>query len=143
MKPAIMPMAIGISIGDILILIVILVIGSAFVRRFRRRRRFQLHRAMYGNAGEVEVTALIDAGADIEAQDKDGRTPLYQAAFLGKAETVAALIKAGADVNARTKYSQTPLHKAHGAGMVAALIEAGADVEARDKWGKTPLRVVA
>ena len=43
------------------------------------------------------VAALVNAGADLNAQDTDGRTPMHWAAMRGHAKAVAALTNAGAD----------------------------------------------
>ena len=50
-----------------------------------------------GDVGAVR--ALIEAGADVNAQDSRGRTPLMGAARLGYAETVRVLVGGGADVD--------------------------------------------
>ena len=48
------------------------------------------------------VTALVKAGADVNARNEDGVTPLHFAAASGTTPAVvAALVKAGADVNVR------------------------------------------
>ena len=48
-----------------------------------------------GQAGLAKV--LIDAGADVNAKDSDGDTPLQLAAFRGRTDIVKLLIAAGAD----------------------------------------------
>jgi ankyrin repeat protein len=58
-----------------------------------------------GNNSDPEViTALIGAGADVNAKNIDGITVLMCAA-LGNSnpEVIAALLQIGADINARTK----------------------------------------
>ena len=50
----------------------------------------------------------IAAGADPNARDRDGDTPLHMAAVGGNAETVAALVKAGADPKARDGDGRLP-----------------------------------
>lgn len=43
------------------------------------------------------VELLVNAGADVNAADKEGRTPLMRAALSDQVETLSILIKAGAD----------------------------------------------
>lgn len=58
-----------------------------------------LHAAAH--AGNVaEIRRLISAGADLEARDGYGRTPLHVAAFASNDEALRTLAKAGADLNA-------------------------------------------
>ncbi|KXZ41102.1 hypothetical protein GPECTOR_794g17 [Gonium pectorale] len=89
--------------------------------------------------GYVEaVAALLQAGANKDAEDKDGATPLYVAAEKGHVEVVAALLQARANKEAANKDGATPLYAAamNGHGEVfAALLQAGADKEAANKVG--------
>ncbi len=61
------------------------------------------------------VTALLDAGADVNGSEEDGRTALHHAVFWGWPEIVRILIERKADVNAlagrEKKY--TPLSEAY------------------------------
>ena len=52
-------------------------------------------------AGRVEVTSnLINRGADIEHTDKDGWTPLIEAAYNARTNTLNLLLAKGADPSA-------------------------------------------
>ncbi len=46
------------------------------------------------------ISALLDAGADPDAHDSAGLTPLHAAAQEGHATAISALLDAGADPNA-------------------------------------------
>ena len=87
--------------------------------------------------------ALLDEGANVDARDADGRTPLYQAAsFNQEPGMIHLLIDSGADVEARDIRGDKPVHRAIEYGTVPvaeALIERGADIEAQDGRGSTPL----
>lgn len=59
-----------------------------------------LHRAAYeGDLTEIE--RLLTEGAETEARDGNGRTPLIVAAFASQDDAFAALVKGGADVTAQ------------------------------------------
>jgi ankyrin repeat protein len=51
---------------------------------------------------------LLNAGADPNATQEGGFTPLHSAAASGNNELVRLLIERGADPNARTATGQTP-----------------------------------
>ena len=89
------------------------------------------------------IRALVRAGADTEAKDARGDTPLFEALGSGYVAAVEVLVGEGADVCARDGEGATVLHRAAGKGdlgSVRVLVVAGADVAAL--WeGRTALTV--
>ncbi len=74
-------------------------------------------------------SATPSHGANVNAVNMNGRTPLYSAAFNGLVEIAEILIANGADVNAVDKGSRTPLTRAEEGGhkdVVKLLISHGA-----------------
>lgn len=55
----------------------------------------------------AQVKALLDRGADIEAKDRNGRTPLMLAAQRGRVETVRLLMARGAKTETRDREGNT------------------------------------
>ena len=79
---------------------------------------------------------LIESGADVNATDRHGSTPLINAAASGALDLAALLLANGAQVDAATKDGQTALMIAAGKGhreITALLLEAGADPNARTR----------
>ena len=88
------------------------------------------------------VEALIKAGADVNATNKDDMSALMKTALEGHGNCVQTLITAGADVNLRNSKETTCLMKAAFSGdknIVEALIQAGANVNASNVDGVTAL----
>ena len=87
-----------------------------------------------------QVRELLDAGADIDIQDKFGRTALMLSAAYGRADTVKLLLDAGADIDIQEEFGRTALVLAamwgH-TGVMELLIQAGADVDIRDSDSRT------
>jgi hypothetical protein len=70
-----------------------------------------LHRAMEGmevGSGGIAVM-LIARGADVNARERSGCTPLHIAAYRGYAEAVKVLLAHGADPTLKCADGQTPL----------------------------------
>jgi ankyrin repeat protein len=90
------------------------------------------------------VQALLDAGADVNLRDRNGRTAL---AFLastrfGSPSMARALLSRGANVDSEDSRGMTPLHEAlfnNNASIVPVLLDAGADVNHRSNDGMAPL----
>jgi truncated hemoglobin YjbI len=121
--------------------------GDPALAQERYAGRTLLHEA--AAAGEpAMVELLLSLGADPNALDGGGHTPLYSAgnecAVEGGGKVVRALVRGGADVNACEGVKRcTALHMAARRGhaeVAAALLDCGADLEVRDSHGETPLR---
>ncbi|KAI6171449.1 hypothetical protein M3Y97_01045800 [Aphelenchoides bicaudatus] len=98
-----------------------------------------LHEAAFSDYIEI-VKLLIESGADVNAKNNRGDTPIHRASQNGYIEIVKFLVEKGADVNATNKDHQTPLHYANRKlEVVKLLLESGANINATDAHGNTPL----
>jgi len=85
-----------------------------------------------------EVKQWLAQGADINAQDERGRTPIMAAVHGNRVETVKALVKAGADIDKQDARSDNPLLYASAEGqleIVRLMIDAGADTKLTNRYG--------
>jgi ankyrin repeat protein len=92
------------------------------------------------------ILELIEQGADVNAAQGDGTTPLHWAAYQLDAALVERLLERGAQANTTNRYGASPLSeavKAANAGIVAQLLKAGADVHAANGDGETALMLAA
>lgn len=115
------------------------------VRAEDDHRQTPLHFA----AREANMAAaqfLLHCSADVNTQDKWGRTPLFAAIYeeplvMDRVPIVTLLLENRANVNAQDEAGDTPLHMAaYGeTEVVKVLLEHGADVNAVDAAGETPL----
>ena len=106
-----------------------------------------LHKAAaQGNLARMKE--LLDAGANVNAPAKDGKTPLHLATMCGQEAVVKLLLGVSdIEVNASDKCGATPLHWAAENGHVEVvrllLGVSGIEVNASDIYGGTPLHLAA
>jgi len=119
----------------------------------------------------IDVTkVLVSNGADINAKDEGGHTPLqnavfhgdknvvefliakgaeisiHLAAYIGNCEKVKSLIKSGADPNSSNNDDDSILHHAVSGGhkdIAGLLIDSGANLNTKNRMGQTPLHIAA
>jgi uncharacterized protein len=85
-------------------------------------------------SSQVYIEMLLREGADMNAADTQGYTPLIRFAYDGNITGVAILLKHGASVNATTVDGKTALSEAVAQGyekLVQLLLDSGADPNVR------------
>ncbi|HET8824023.1 MAG TPA: ankyrin repeat domain-containing protein, partial [Terriglobales bacterium] len=92
--------------------------------------------AMYGSVEALQF--LLEKGADVNASNQSGATPLILAAW--SFERARLLVEHGATVNAATDKGVTPLlvaaSESGNARTVRYLLDKGADIRAQDTEGE-------
>lgn len=115
--------------------------------RTQRGRADALHAAVV-QGDRARVRQLLEAGADPNARDARGTTPLMLATT---APMVELLVASGADVRAEDAQGRTLVGRIAATasleespiGLLRAVVRAGADVDRANRAGETPLEVAA
>lgn len=101
------------------------------------------HAAGFGTIETLQL--LVDAGAEINAKNTRGSTPLHWA--VPEEKKVRLLLAHGAAVNAKLADGRTPLYLAtflgNGHPVIRLLLEHGADPNLRAGGGRAPLAIAA
>jgi len=98
------------------------------------------------NYSSQVVTILLDRGATVDHQDKDGMTPLLVAAFEGHRDVCDLLLEYDADMDHCDVTGRTPLWAAASMGhgsVVKLLLYWGCCVDTIDNEGRTVLSIAA
>jgi ankyrin repeat protein len=98
------------------------------------------------SADVEQVRKLISSGADVNATEADGTSPLLWASYQSSPDLVAMLLKAGANPNVANNFGVTPLLQAARNGdakVIQALLEGGANPDQALRDGETPLMAAA
>ena len=116
--------------------------GDKYYRELRSTPLFQA-----ASNGHLDVVkALLNAGADPNRADEEGKTPLLQCASTGWRGMVELLLDSGADPNKASVSGYTPIQRAarYGKeGEVKLLLERGADPNSENNYGDITLHMAA
>ena len=99
--------------------------------------RTALHLASDGDIARI----LVDNGADMNREDRNGQTALAMACFNRNTETARFLIDNGSNIHLQDAFGNAPLHYAvqeNLVGVVSHLLKQGADVLVQNAGGVTP-----
>ena len=86
--------------------------------------------------------SLIEKGANPEAKNANGETPLFSAAKTNDPAMTALIVKGGSSIKARDNFGSSPLHTAvrwDADASVRELVRLGIDVNAQNVAGKSTL----
>eukprot|EP00803_Ostreobium_quekettii_P010979 evm.model.scf_1222.2 EVM.evm.TU.scf_1222.2 scf_1222:10854-22054(-) len=102
--------------------------------------------AIFNNGNLAMVTAMLEAGAEVDGRGPGRDTPLMSAANLGLELIVKVLLENGADVSLVDSTGTGPVHDAAVGGSTEALqlvLDAGGDIDAQNSLELTPVMLAA
>lgn len=102
------------------------------------------HLAFAGNTELIKLLFSVSASqnVDVDAQDRDGWTPLHYACDRGHTSSASVLLDEGASASSRDGSKRTPLHLAalgNHSQIITLLLAHGASKLAKNAAGLTPL----
>ncbi|CAF2152899.1 unnamed protein product [Rotaria magnacalcarata] len=113
------------------------------LKLFRSQNKTKRSLPEEAECGSVDgIRCWLREGADVDAPDAYGYTPLMNASMLGRVDIVNALIESGADIQRKGQFGYTALHAAAQSGyldVVQALVTYGASVNCKNDDGDIPL----
>jgi len=94
------------------------------------------------------ITMILEKGAEVNAINISGKTPVFYCSFNYSVELLNLLVKYGADINIKDKYKNTLLHDdyincfdEHFEDFLKVLINLGFDINSTNSTGLTPLNL--
>lgn len=108
-----------------------------------------LHRLCARIKPQIDViTMILKKGADVNAINVSGKTPVFYCSFNYSVELLNLLVKYGADINIKDKYKNTLLHDdyincydEHFEEFLKTLISLDFDINSKNSSGLTPLEL--
>jgi ankyrin repeat protein len=106
-----------------------------------------LHRLCARAKPRIDVIKMmLEKGAEVNAVDISGKTPIFFCNFNYSVELLLLLVKYGADINIKDKHNNTILHDdyincydEHFEEFLKALLNLGFDINSKNSSGLTPL----
>lgn len=129
------------------LMVILLELGHSIYRPGTSHTPTGLHLASKRGYTDM-MKRLLLSGADIDAIDNIGCTPLMHAASFNHVEATKMLLEHGASVSYRAPRGHTALHMVASLrngqeAVAAALLDSGSDIEAKTHGGDTPLHLAA
>jgi len=108
-----------------------------------------LHRLCARAKPQIDViTMILEKGADVNARNLSGKTPVFYCSFNYSVELLNLLTKHGADINIKDKHGNTLLHDdyincfdEYFEEFLKVLISMGFDINSKNSLGFTPLNL--